>query len=239
MNKEIKILYLYYDLLNLYGESGNVRILEKRLKDNGFSVTIDRKTIGDEIYFDDYSLVYMGSGTESKLKRCASHFMSLKGQIEAYVESGKVLLATGNAYELLGSSITDGNGEKISCAGIFDFETVQDFTVRKTGDVICSCDFIGEKIVGFINNCSTITGLCDPMFTFELGGCGARGDGVRKGNTFGTHITGPLLVKNPYLLEYVMEIICEMHGVQKSQVDEENYQYKGYRITLTELMRTR
>ncbi len=239
MNKEIKILHLYYDLLNLYGEPGNVRILEKRLKDNGFSVVVDKKTIGDEIDLDSYTVVYMGSGTESKQKRCAAHFAGMKTQIEQYVSGGKILLATGNSYELLGKSVTDGNGEKYPCAEIFDFETVQDFRKRKTGDVICSCGFINEKIVGFINNCSTVSGLDNPMFSFELGGCGASGDGVRKNNAFGTHITGPLLVKNPYFLEYIMGIICDMYAVCRSQVDEEDYQYKGYRITLTELMRTR
>ena len=239
MNKEIKILYLYHDMLNLYGESGNVRILEKRLTDNGFSVVIDRKTIGDEIDMSGYCVVYIGSGTESKLRRCAPHFVGLKAQLERYIDEGKILLATGNAYELLGRSITDGDGEKIECAGLFGFEATHDFSHRKTGDVICSCSFIEEKIVGFINNCSTITGLTEPMLTFELGGCGAMGDGVRRANAFGTYVTGPILVKNPYFLEYVMGIICDMHGVEKTQADEQGYQYQGYRITVSELMRDR
>lgn len=234
---EIKILHLYYDLLNLYGEYGNVKILEKRLTDNGFSVSVDEKTIGDDVDLSRYDFVYIGSGTESKLYRCAEHFMTLKEQVETFVNSGKILLATGVSCELLGKNITGGNGEKIPCIGLFEFETEHNFSVRKTGDAICSCSFISEKIVGFINNCSTVTGLNEPIFTFELGGNGAKSDGVRKNNAFGTHLTGPLLVKNPYFLEYIVGTVCRTFGVEKSQADEENYQYQSYRITLTELMR--
>lgn len=235
MEMEIKVLYLYYDLLNLYGESGNVRILEKRLTDNGFEVLVERKTIGDEIDLSRYEIVYIGSGTESKLYRCAEHFLTLNEQLREFADSGKILLATGNSCELLGNSIKGGNGEKIPCSGLFDFETEHNFSSRKTGDVICSCPFIDEKIVGFINNCSRVSGNADPIFAFELGGNGERGDGVRKNNVFGTHITGPILVKNPYFLEYIMEIVCDRYNVEKTQTDVEDYQYQGYRITLSEL----
>lgn len=236
---QIKILHLYYDLLNLYGESGNVRILEKRLIDNGFDVAIDRMTITDNVELNDYDFVYLGSGTESKLYRCAEHFVTLANQLDMFLNGGKILLATGNSCEMLGKCITGGNGEKIPCAGLFDFETEHNFSVRKTGDVICSCPFIDEKIVGFINNCSTVSGNAEPIFTFELGGNGAMADGVRRGNVFGTHITGPIMVKNPYFLEYIMAIICEHFGVERTRADEESFQYQSYRITLSELMRDR
>lgn len=236
---EIKILHLYYDLLNLYGEYGNVRILEKRLTDNGFSIVVDKKTIGDDVDLSRYDFVYMGSGTESKLYRCAEHFVTLGKQVEDFADSGKILLATGISCELLGRSITNGNGEKIPCVGLFEFETAHNFSTRKTGDAVCSCSFTDEKIVGFINNCSEVSGITEPIFTFELGGNGAKADGVRKNNVFGTHLTGPLLVKNPYFLEYVVGIVCDMFGAEKTQTDEENYQYQSYRITLSELMRDR
>ena len=232
---EIKILHLYYDLLNLYGDSGNVRILEKRLTDNGFKPEVERKTVGDEIDFTRYAIVYMGSGIESKLYRCAGHFALLSEGLKEFVSSGKILLASGNSCELLGKSITSGSGENIPCAGLFDFETKHNFSIRKTGDVICNCSFVDAKIVGFINNCSSVVGNDEPIFTFELGGNAEKGNGVRKCNAFGTHITGPILVKNPYFLEYIMEILCDMYNVEKTQANEEGYQYQGYRITLSEL----
>ena len=64
----MKILYLYHDLMNLYGESGNIRALERHLTDQGETVTVDRKTLGDELSFDGYDFLYMGAGTERSQK---------------------------------------------------------------------------------------------------------------------------------------------------------------------------
>ena len=56
---EYKILHLYHDLMNLYGESGNVRALARHLSDQGFQVVVDRKSVGDEIDFSQYGFVYI------------------------------------------------------------------------------------------------------------------------------------------------------------------------------------
>lgn len=64
----MKILHLYYDLMNLYGEYGNVVVLVKHLEDQGEEVIVDKKTIGDQIDFTQYDFIYCGSGTE-KIKR--------------------------------------------------------------------------------------------------------------------------------------------------------------------------
>ena len=60
----MKLLHLYYDLMNLYGEYGNVVVLKKHLEDQGFDVSVDKKTINEEINFEEYDFVYCGSGTE-------------------------------------------------------------------------------------------------------------------------------------------------------------------------------
>ena len=68
------ILYLYYDFMNLYGDNGNVRIMEKRLKDQGFDVEVVRKTITDEdISFEGFDFIYCGSGTESRRFAAVQH----------------------------------------------------------------------------------------------------------------------------------------------------------------------
>ena len=59
------ILHLYYDILNLYGEYGNVNIIKKHIEDQGIEVNVEKKTIGDEIDFSKYSFIYMGCGTEN------------------------------------------------------------------------------------------------------------------------------------------------------------------------------
>ena len=68
------ILYLYYDFMNLYGDNGNVRIMEKRLRDQGFDVEIIRKTVtDDDVSFEGFDLIYCGSGTESRRLAALKH----------------------------------------------------------------------------------------------------------------------------------------------------------------------
>ena len=106
---EIKILYLYYDLMNLYGESGNIRVLERHLHEQGLTVTVDKKSIGDEIDFSQYAFIYAGSGTERNQKIALADLFRYQEQIKAAAQSGTVVLFTGNAFEMLGKSITAGN----------------------------------------------------------------------------------------------------------------------------------
>ena len=61
----IRILHLYHDLLNLYGEYGNISILKKHLEDQGEEVTVEKKSIGDDFSFEDYDFIYSGAGMES------------------------------------------------------------------------------------------------------------------------------------------------------------------------------
>ncbi|MDD3995950.1 MAG: glutamine amidotransferase, partial [Bacilli bacterium] len=69
----IVIAHLYYDILNLYGESGNIDVLEYHLKDNNIKYTIKKLTLEDKLNFDEYDLVYMGSGTENNQKYALNH----------------------------------------------------------------------------------------------------------------------------------------------------------------------
>ena len=60
----IRMLYLYHDLMNLYGDNGNVRVLERYLKDQGEQVRVDRKSLQDEFDISQYDFIYCGRGTE-------------------------------------------------------------------------------------------------------------------------------------------------------------------------------
>ena len=107
----VNILYLYPDFMSLYGDNGNVRILEKRLKDQGFEVQINKATITDEkISFEDADLVYMGSGYESNRNLAAKHLAKFKTELFEAVDEGVPMLFTGNSYDILGKGITSADG---------------------------------------------------------------------------------------------------------------------------------
>lgn len=217
---KIKILYLYYDLMNLYGESGNIRVLMRHLNDQGIEVSIDKKSICDDLAFDDYDFIYCGSGTESKQKIALNHLMKYKDKFRKVVESEKVILFTGNSFEMLGRYIISGSGNKYECLNINAFEVQQTTFNRITGDVFAKFFKIESPVVGFINKCSEIKGIKNSLFSILIGPGNNKNEsleGFRYKNTFGTHITGPILVKNPEFLKYIIKLIC---------MDMKNFDYK-------------
>ena len=103
----IRMLYLYPELMNLYGEHGNVELLEKCFRQSGLDVICDRKSVSDDINFEDYNIAYIGCGTESASYKALESLKKYKREIESFIESNKVLIATGNSYELFGDYIND------------------------------------------------------------------------------------------------------------------------------------
>lgn len=235
---KIKILYLYYDLMNLYGENGNVRVLERHLKDQGLDVIVECKSLEDKIDFLQYDFIYCGSGTESKQKIALSHVNKYKEQFIKAVDEGKVVLFTGTALEMLGKSIISGSGNKYEGIGIFDFVSKQSSFKRITGDVVANCNEIKSPIVGFINKCSEICNVKDPLFSLKLGFGNdnkSNKEGSRYKNLFATYITGPILVKNPDFLEYLLCLMCEQIDGFNYKKLKYDYEEKAYKLTLSEL----
>ena len=113
----MKLLHLYYDLMNLYGEYANMAVLASRLKDQGLEITVDRKTLGDAFDCSQYDFIYLGAGMESSQKAALSDLLPHRGELASAIGQGSVLLFTGNAFELLGSSITDASGREYPALG--------------------------------------------------------------------------------------------------------------------------
>ncbi len=205
----MKILHLYHDLMNLYGEYANVSALERKLQEKGADVSIDRLSIGDEISAGDYDFIYIGSGTELNQKAALEDIRRLSADIRTALEKGAVVLATGNAFELFGRSITDYQGKQYDGLGFFDF-TVTEIDKRTVEDVKCTCSLVDGDVIGFINKASEIEGITEPFFAVakECGNCrGECTEGIVSGSFYGTHIIGPLLIRNPQICEYFAQLI--------------------------------
>ena len=232
-----KILYLYYDFLNLYGDNGNVRIMEKRLKDQGFDVEVVRKTITDEeISFEGFDFIYCGSGTEARRTVAVSHFKQFEKQFKAAVDAGTPVLFTGNAWGMLGKNIETLYGDKADGLGLFDFDLKEEIKTRFTGDAVLTAEGFADPFVGFINKCDVIEGFDGYMFkiTKTIGQIPFTGDGVRSGNLFGISLIGPVLVKNPFFATYLTKLITEKRGVTYRETPY-SFEEKGYAMTLKAL----
>ena len=112
----IKVLHLYYDLLNLYGEQGNILALKRAFKNQNVEIEVDYLSVQDKIDFKKYDLVYLGSGSADNLLIALEDIKRHKKELKKYIESKKVLLATGNSYLLFGQKINN-----LDALGIFDY----------------------------------------------------------------------------------------------------------------------
>ena len=230
----MKVLHLYYDIMNLYGEYANIAALQRMLEKNQVPCEIERLSVKDALSLMDYDFVYVGSGTESNQKYILEHLKAYKEELKVYVEAGKMLLMTGNSFEIMGKEITDAKGKKQEGLQLFDFTVTEQERIRNTADAVFTMEGQEKPLVGFVNKCSTISGVKMPLFQVKMGlGNESKGttEGIRYKNFYGTHLTGPILIKNPYFLIQMASNLCgkEMNG------DHLQYEKAGYEITLREL----
>lgn len=210
----IKVAHLYYDLMNLYGESGNVKALKMQLEGQGIKTTIKFLTIDDDLNFKDYDIVYIGSGTENNQKIVLNHLLKYKNDIEDAIERGVHFICTGNALELFGNVIEDVNNKKYTALGMFDFDVKQE-EVRMVDEVLFKTDLINKYILGFQNQSGHIKSDILNLFDVVKGigsYIGSEKEGIHYKNFYGTYVIGPILVRNPELLKYLIKEIINKNN---------------------------
>ena len=142
---KITILYLYYDILNLYGESGNVKALKKYLESLQVDVHIKFSTLNDEINLKDVDMIYIGMGSDNNQLLALKHLKKYKKEIKEFILNGKFVLATGNAMELFGHSI-----DHEPALNIFSYSTKKE-TYRIVDEALYKTNFISSYMIGFNN----------------------------------------------------------------------------------------
>ena len=206
---KLKIAHLYPDLLNLYGDSGNVLCLERRIKWRNIDCMTYRLDSAKLLNKNDYDIIFIGGGQDFEQSLILRDLGSgADEQIKREIENGTVILAICGGFQLLGNYYETYKGERMKFIGALDFYTVGGEKrlignyAFKTGDKM--------KIVGFENH-SGRTYLCNNLKPLGkvIKGCGNNGkdktEGVRYKNTFGTYCHGPLLPKNPAFADMLIE----------------------------------
>lgn len=202
---KITIAHLYYDLLNLYGECGNVRILKKILEEQNVDVVVKFLTVDDKLNFEDYDFVYMGMGIEDNLKIANKHLKKYKKDIQKYIEDGKYFICTGNSYELFGKEIAF-ESETIKTLGIFDYKS-KILEERKIMEISAKTDMIDKELIGFMNTGSTNDNKKE-NFLKNINNTDEN-EGIIYKNFIGTYLIGPLLIRNPELLKLIVKKIIK------------------------------
>lgn len=215
--KTIRIAHLYYDLMNYYGEQGNVLALKTSIEFAGLKCIVDTLTVDDNIDFSKYDIFYMGMGTKRNQEIVRKDILKYKDELKKYIDK-KLFIMTGNSFELFGKKIDDK-----ACLGIFDFKS--NTTERIVGEQVFESDIIKEKIIGFQNRYS-INNIKDNYLFKVITGTGNNLDssteGIHINNFFGTYLIGPLLIRNPYFKDELLKYI----GIEK--INTKLVDYKAY-----------
>ena len=206
----IVIAYLYYDLLDLYGESGNIKVLKHHLLNQGINPIIKLLTINDKLDFKKYDLVVISAGTEKNQMIALKHLIKYKNKIKKAINNNKFFLVTGNSIELFGRYIIDSNKKKHKALNIFNY-SAKNASKRLVADALFVDKFSNEYIIGFQNQCCLLDNIDYPMFEV-IKGFGVHNDyskeGIHYKNFYATYLIGPLLVRNPtFALNFIKNLI--------------------------------
>lgn len=223
---ELKICHLYPEVLNLYGDRGNIRCLEKRLSWRGIDCRVDELKIGDQKDLTAYDLFFIGGGQDFEQEVLLEDLNSGKGnEIKAAVEDGKTFLCICGGYQMMGHYYETHDGKKCEFLGAVDF-----YTIGSDTRMIDNYAFrLGKEsgastVVGFENHSGkTYLGSgVTPLGTI-LKGNGNNGEdgteGVRYHNIFGTYSHGPVLPKNPEFADFLLTTALERRTGEKISLE--------------------
>lgn len=205
---ELNICHLYPDLLNVYGDIGNILILKHRAEQRGINVSIKNISINDEFNAEDYDIVFFGGGQDYEQSIVSKDLVdNKKVAIQKYIEDNKVFLSICGGYQLLGKTYETSAGETLEGLGILDIYTKAS-TDRLIGNCIIYNETFNETYVGFENHSGkTYIGDLTPLGVVKYG-YGNNGDDKKEGciykNTFCTYFHGSLLSKNPELADKLL-----------------------------------
>ena len=232
---EITIAHLYPDLLNLYGDRGNIITLKKRLEARNICAKVTEYSPDDKIDFLNTDIIYIGGGSDREQLLVCQKLCEMKEEIKSYAEDGGSILAVCSGFQILGSYYETDN-EKIQGTSLLDIYTKQGKD-RLIGDIILESPLINSTIVGFENHSGrTYIGNHTPLgtVTYGYGNSGNKDiEGVVYKNVIATNLHGPLLPKNPLLADKILiSALDKKYGVTELEKIDDTFENSAHRYIL-------
>jgi CobQ-like glutamine amidotransferase family enzyme len=211
----ITICHMYPDLLNLYGDRGNIIALKKRLEWRGIEVTVKSVSLGDEFLPDEYDIVFLGGGQDFEQDILHNDLIKVKKEaIINAIENDVVFLCICGGYQLMGKYYISQSKKEIECLGAMDHWTISS-EKRNIGNLIFSIEGLKQQpggiVVGFENHSGkTYLGNGVSPLGKVIRGFGNNGEdgyeGARYKNVFCSYSHGSLLPKNPGLTDELISL---------------------------------
>ena len=213
MADALRVCALYPDLMNIYADRGNLLMIEQRCRWRGIGFELTSSGLGDRLDPDQADLFYVGGGQDRDQQRCAVDLVECKQEaLREIAARGGVVLAVCGGYQLLGRSYQLGD-ERLPGVELFDLETIREPGPRLIGNVAIEVELRpGERrvLAGFENHGGrTYLGPGTAPLGRVLKGHGNNGkdgfEGARERNVIGTYLHGPLLPKNAWFADWLVE----------------------------------
>jgi CobQ-like glutamine amidotransferase family enzyme len=209
----LRVLSLYPELMNIYADRGNIAVLRARCEWRGLGFEHSASTLGEPLDPDAADLFYMGGGQDRDQVAVAHDMAETKRDaLHEAVGRGAAVLAVCGGYQLLGHSYELG-GEELPGVGLVDLRTVREPGPRLIGNCAIEADLgTGPRVIaGFENHGGrTYLGPGETPLGRVISGHGNNGrdgfEGVLSGNLIGTYLHGPLLPKNVWLADRLIEL---------------------------------
>ena len=211
---ELKICHLYPDVLNLYGDNGNIICMCNRLRWRGIQTQVTALPIGESCSLKDFDLFFLGGGQDFEQEVLLEDLHRGKDKnILSAIEDGKTFLAICGGYQMLGNYYQNAVGHRCDFLGAIDLYTESSAT-RMIGNYAYRCLDGGYDVVGFENHSGrTWLGNGVQPLGSVLKGYGNNGqdgtEGVHYKNVYGTYSHGPVLPKNPQLCDDILKAALE------------------------------
>jgi CobQ-like glutamine amidotransferase family enzyme len=213
---KLRVCSLYPELMNIYADRGNMQLRRARCEWRGIGFERAGATIGEAVDPDAHDLFYMGGGQDRDQALCAQDMVETKKDaLHAAAERGAVVLAVCGGYQLLGHEY-EMEGERLPGVGLVDLRTVREEGPRLIGNCAIEADLgDGPRVIAGFENHGGRTYLApgEQPLGRVLKGHGNNDrdghEGVRRGNVIGTYLHGPLLPKNAWLADRLIELALD------------------------------
>jgi CobQ-like glutamine amidotransferase family enzyme len=218
MKNKIRILHLYPKDMNIYGDNGNVLVIQKRLKWRGIETEILKYNPGDK-FSDDVDIIIGGGGQDSGQLKVQDNLLKIGPTLHELANKNVPMLMICGLYQLFGHYFKTLEGVEIKGIGLLDITTVGN-NERLIGNIVCKSKKFGE-IVGYENHSGqTFLGKnVTPLSTVVQGAGNNMSDkyeGAIYNNVIGTYLHGSLLPKNPHIADFLISKALENKGLDIS-----------------------
>ena len=211
---KLRICHLYGNLMNTYGDNGNLLMLQHRAKKLGYEVETTLISLEEDFNAEDFDIVMFGGGQDFEQTVVAKDLQNKKESLIQYIEDNGVVIAICGGFQLLGRYYVNASGERLNGISAIDVCTNGQFPSRLIGDIEIFNEEFGETYLGYENHIGrTYLGKnMNPLGKVVKGFGNNEEDhveGCHYKNVFCSYFHGPILVRNQHLADRIIETAAE------------------------------